>query len=146
MPLNRLAVTAGAVTLLLTAAAAAEPIETRRSIMSSVGAAAKVSGEMAKGNIPFNADVAALAIATFVAASNSYRDFFPDGSEAGDTRARDTIWSDREGFIAANEAFAEDAAAASAAKPADLEAFQATFGAVAENCQACHEKYRVPQD
>lgn len=124
--------------------AVADPIETRQAIMSSVGAAAKVSGEMAKGNIDFNTDVAASALATFAAAAHSFRTFFPDGSETGgDTKARSTIWEDNAGFIQANQAFAEDATAAVAAKPADLDAFKAAFGSVAENCKSCHEEYRV---
>ncbi|MCB1992135.1 MAG: cytochrome c [Geminicoccaceae bacterium] len=125
--------------------ASADPIETRQTIMKSMGAAGKVSGEMIKGNLPFNQDVANLALATFAAASLSYREFFPEGSQAGhDTRAKDTIWTDRAGFIAANEKFAEAATAAVAAKPADLDAFKAAFAPIGENCQSCHETYRTP--
>ena len=128
-------------------AIAADPIETRQAIMSSVGAAAKVSGEMAKGEIPYNTDVAMSAFATIAAAGLSYPAFFPEGSEAGgDTRAKDTIWTDREGFVAASEKLAADASAAMAAKPADLDAFKTAFGSVAENCQSCHEEYRVPRN
>lgn len=148
MTLRSLASGAAGLGLLVAAgnAAAADPIETRQAIMSSVGAAAKVSGEMAKGEIPYNTDVAMAAFATFAAAGLSYTSFFPDGSEAGDTRAKDTIWTDREGFVAASEKLAADAGAAMEAKPADLDAFKAAFGNVAENCQSCHEEYRVPRN
>jgi len=148
MSSGRLTATLAAMALLTSVSAAtADPIQTRQAIMSSVGAAAKASGEMAKGNIDFNSDVAALALATFAAASHSFRDYFPEGSETGhDTEAKSTIWEDRAGFIEINQAFAEDAAAAVAAEPADLDAFKAAFGSVAENCKACHEKYRVSKD
>ncbi len=126
--------------------ASADPIQTRQTIMKSIGAAGKVSGEMIKGNLPFNQDVANLALATFAAASLSYREFFPEGSESGDTRAKENIWTDREGFIAANEKFAEAATAAVAAKPADLDAFKAAFGPIGQNCQSCHETYRTPSN
>jgi cytochrome c556 len=126
---------------------AAEPIETRQTIMQSVGAAAKVSGGMAKGEIAFNPDVAMAALATFAAAGHSFASFFPEGSETGnDTEAKATIWEDMEGFIAASTKFADDASAAMAAKPADLDAFKAAFGSVAENCKACHEDYRVSRN
>jgi cytochrome c556 len=129
------------------ATVAAEPIETRQTIMQSVGAAAKVSGGMAKGEIAFNPDVAMAALATFAAAGHSFPSFFPEGSEAGnDTEAKATIWEDMEGFIAASTKFADDAGAAIAAKPADLDAFKAAFGSVAENCKACHEEYRVARN
>ncbi len=126
---------------------AADPIETRQTIMKSVGAAAKVSGEMAKGEIPFHPDVAASALATFAAAGKSFHNFFPEGSESGgDTEAKATIWEDREGFVAVNDKFAAAAVSAIAAEPADLEAFKAAFGSVAENCKACHEEYRVSRN
>ena len=126
---------------------AADPIETRQTIMKSVGAAAKVSGGMAKGEIAFNPDVAMAALATFAAAGRSFPSFFPEGSETGgNTEAKATIWEDMEGFIAASTAFAGDAGAAIAAKPADLDAFRAAFGSVAENCKSCHEDYRVSRN
>ena len=127
-------------------AMAADPIETRQAIMSSVGAAAKVSGEMLKGNIAFSPDVAMSALATFTAAGWIYTAFFPEDSNKGDTKAKETIWTDRDGFVAASEKFASDAAAAMAAKPADLDAFKAAFGNVAKNCQSCHEDYRVSRN
>ena len=126
---------------------AADPIETRQAIMKSVGAAAKVSGEMAKGDIPFHPDIANSALATFAAAGKSFRSFFPEGTETGnDTAARATIWEDPDGFLAINDKFADAAVSAVAAEPADLEAFRAAFGSVAENCRACHEEYRVARN
>lgn len=47
------------------------------------------------------------------------------------------------GFKAAMDKFKADAAAAAAAKPRDLQSFQQVFGAVAANCGACHQKYRL---
>jgi cytochrome c556 len=129
------------------ATAAADPIATRQTIMQSVGAAAKVSGEMAKGEIDFHPDVAAAALTTFAAAGRSFHTFFPEGSETGgDTRARATIWEDMAGFVAASDKFATDASEAVAAEPADLDTFRAAFSSVAENCRSCHEEYRVSRD
>lgn len=127
--------------------AVAEPIETRQTIMQSVGAAAKISGGMVKGEIDFNPDIAMAALTTFAAAGHSFPTFFPEGSETGDdTEAKASIWEDMDGFIAASSDFADDASAAVAAEPADLDAFKAAFGSVAENCKACHEEYRVSRN
>lgn len=124
--------------------ALADPIATRQQIMKSVGAAAKVSGAMAKGEMDFNPDVAMAALTTFAAAGQSFTAFFPAGSETGgNTRARDTIWSDNAGFIAANDTFAKAAVDAAAAKPGDLDAFKVAFGSVAQTCSTCHEGYRI---
>ena len=126
---------------------AADPIETRQAIMKSVGAAAKVSGEMVKGEIPFHADIANSTLATFAAAGKSFHTFFPEGSETGnDTEAKATIWENMDGFLAINDKSADAAVRAIAAEPADLDAFRAAFGSVAENCKACHEEYRVSRN
>ncbi len=144
----RLVAAIAALGLVATAgAASADPIQTRQKLMDANGAAAKVSGEMLKGNIPFNADVAMAALTTFQAVGLSYRDYFPDGSQTGgDTHAKENIWTDREGFIAADNKLAEAAAAGVAAKPADLDAFKAVFGPIGQACSNCHETYRVPYD
>jgi cytochrome c556 len=134
-------------TLATAGIAAADPIENRQLLMRAGSSAAKVSGEMIKGNIPFNKDVANLALNTFVAVSTSFVDFFPEGSETGgDTRATETIWSDWDGFVAADAEYAEASAAAIAAEPADLDAFKAVFAPIAETCNSCHEDYRVSRN
>lgn len=125
----------------------ADPIENRQMLMRAGGAAAKVSGEMIKGNIPFNRDVANLALNTFAAVGTSFIDFFPEDSKTGgDTHAKDTIWSDWDGFVAADAEYTDAASAALAAKPADLEAFKAAFAPIGKSCSSCHETYRVPYD
>jgi cytochrome c556 len=131
----------------ITGAASADPIETRKAIMSSVGAAAKVSGEMAKGDIPFHPDIAAAALATFAAAGKAFGTFFPEGSETGnDTAASPRIWEEPDRFAAVLVEFSSDASAARAAAPADLAAFQTAFGSVAQNCRACHEDFRISRN
>ena len=147
MSFARLATLVVAASLVVSTSGAADPIENRQALMSAGSAAAKVSGEMIKGNIPFNKDVANLALQTFAAVSLSFVDFFPEGSETGgDTRAKDTIWSDWGGFVAADTKYAEAAAAAVAAEPADLESFRAVFGPIAENCNSCHQTYRISRN
>ena len=50
------------------------------------------------------------------------------------------------GFTAAMDKFKTEAAAAAAANPADLAAFQAEFGNLTKNCGACHETYRIKKE
>lgn len=121
-----------------------EAVETRKTIMKSVGAATGVGGGMAKGEIAFDAKVAGSVIAAYVAAAHTFDDYFPEGSEnVGGTKAAPAIWEDRAGFEAEVAKFREASEAAAAAKPADAESFQPLFGAIAATCKSCHQNYRT---
>jgi cytochrome c556 len=130
-----------------TALAAEDPIIARKAIMQSVGAAAGAGGGMLKGEIPFNPAVATLALRTMRAASYSFGDYFPEGSETGmETTASPKIWEDMAGFSEKMAKFRADADAAANSKPATLEDFKAAFGSVAQNCKGCHENYRIKKN
>ena len=121
-----------------------DPIAVRKAMMKNVGAATGVGGAMAKGEAEFNAITAALVLRTMNTAALGFGELFPDGSDSGgETTAAPAIWEDRAGFNAALAKFAADTGAGIAAKPADLDAFRAAFGAAASNCGACHKAYRV---
>ena len=123
------------------------PQEQRHELMEDVGGAAKTIGKMLEGESPFDAAAAMEAMKTWKAAAASFGDLFPEGSETGyDTEAKETIWSDREGFDAALAAWAEAVGAAIAANPQDLQALQSAAGPVFKKCKACHEEYRVEDD
>lgn len=130
-----------------TAIAAEDPITTRKAIMKSVGAAAGAGGGMLKGEIAFDPKVATLALATMNAASHSFGDYFPEGSDSGmETTASPKIWEDMAGFSEKLTKFQADAQAAVDSKPATLEAFKTAFGNVAQNCKGCHETYRIKKN
>ncbi|WP_417669333.1 c-type cytochrome [Roseibium sp.] len=127
--------------------AAGDPIETRKAVMQSVGAAAGLGGGMMKGEIAYTPAAGKAVIATMNGAAHSFGAFFPDGSDAGDTTAAPAIWSDAAGFKAALAKFAEATGAGMAASgkagPADLDAFKAAAGPIMGNCKSCHEAFRV---
>ncbi|HWK15018.1 MAG TPA: cytochrome c [Rhizobiaceae bacterium] len=135
----------GAAALLITSAASADPIADRKSLMKERGAQMRVLGPIAQGKAPFDAAAVldALEKLNANAQATDIEALWPAGSETGDTKSGPAIWSDREGFAAAETKLEDDLAAAVAAKPADLAAFQAVFGPVAADCGACHEKYRL---
>lgn len=127
--------------------AAESPQEQRHELMEDVGAGAKTIGKMLEGEEAFDAAAAMQALQTWDHASGVYGDMFPAGSESGyDTEAKATIWSDRAGFDAALQAWAEAVDAAIAANPQDLGSLEAAAGPVFEKCKACHEEYRVEKD
>jgi cytochrome c556 len=125
--------------------AAADPIADRKANMKARGAQMQVLAPIAQGKNPFDATAvhAALDELAKIGASTDVDALWPAGSNTGDTKSSPKIWEDMAGFKAAHAKFAADTAAAAAAKPADLAAFQAVFGPVAGNCGACHQAYRM---
>ncbi|WP_153769846.1 cytochrome c [Labrenzia sp. CE80] len=127
--------------------AADDPIEIRKSIMQSVGAAAGLGGGMMKGEVAYTPAAGKAVIAAMNASADSFGSFFPAGSEAGDTTASPKIWEDAAGFEAALAKFSEATGAAMSASgrsgPADVDAFKAAMGPVFGNCKSCHEAFRV---
>jgi cytochrome c556 len=120
---------------------------TRQAIMSSVGAAAGLGGGLMKGEIAYSPAAGKAAIAAMRAASLTFGDYFPDGSNTGDTEAAPAIWDNRAGFDAEIAKFAAATGtameAAGRAGPADLDAFKAAMGPVFGTCKSCHEGFRV---
>jgi cytochrome c556 len=119
-----------------------DPIATRKNLMQSNGASMGAAQAMIKGETPFSAAVAMAALQNFEGVGYAFGDYFPEGSDQGETRASPKIWEEMEEFQQYLADFREDAAAGVAAKPETLEAFQAAIGAVGENCQRCHEEFR----
>ncbi len=147
--IRRIAISLSVIAGCMSAAAFAadDPITARKDLMKSMGAAAGVGGGMIKGEIPFDPKVANLVLATANAVSHSFGNFFPEGSDSGmDTTASPKIWEDMGGFSGRIAELQADTQAAFDAKPADLEAFKAAFGSIAENCKGCHENYRVKKN
>ncbi|MBB5517147.1 cytochrome c556 [Rubricella aquisinus] len=121
-----------------------DPVEARQQSMKAVGKATGVVAGMLRGRADFDAMAANAALADMRAAVEGYDMLFPEGSEAFDrSEAGPTIWSDRADFEMKVAAFKSDLDAAIAANPQTLEALGASFGAVGQNCQACHEAHRV---
>lgn len=125
--------------------AGADPIADRKQNMRDRAAQMRVLGPIAQGQQPFDATAvhAALDALNTAAQATDVAALWPAGSETGDTKSSPKIWEDMAGFTAAMDKFKADAAAAAAAKPADLAAFQAVFGPVAGNCGSCHQAYRL---
>lgn len=112
----------------------------RNAIMKNVGAATGVAARMVKGQMPFDAVAAQLAMRTMNSAALGFGYMFPEGTETGSkTRASSKIWSDRAGFDAATAKFVKD----TSAKVTDLASLKAAFGAAASNCGSCHKAYRL---
>jgi cytochrome c556 len=142
-----LAILSVAVGIVSTAASATDdPIATRKKLMQSNGGAAGLAQGMIKEEIPFSPVLAEAALRNFNAVAYAFGDYFPEGSDQGETRASPKIWEDMAGFQQHLADFQADTDAARAAKPQDLEAFKAAMAEIGQNCQSCHEEYRLEQN
>ena len=127
-------------------AAGHDPVEGRIAMMKANGAAAGAIGKMLQGETPFDAAVALESITAMRDIAAGFGELFPEGSETGpNSTANSTIWSDREGFDAALAKYLADAQAGVDAAPQSVEELGAAFGAIASNCRACHQTYRIPR-
>jgi cytochrome c556 len=132
------------VCLAVSAASATEdPIATRKKLMDANGAAAGAAVGMVKGEVPFDAKVAMAALQAFNSVSYAFGDYFPEGSDKGNTSASPKIWTDRAGFDKILSQFRADTEAAVKSKPQDLEALKAAMNTIGKDCGACHETYRL---
>ena len=139
----------GATMLLTNATFAADPdpIADRIAAMKTVGMSLKALVPVWKGANEFvGEDVEALG-KTILESFESAQMNFVEGSDMGKTTAKDTIWSDPEGFKMAF-ANAKKLAGAISAAGADFDedAFKTAFGGLIKTCKGCHSTYRVPKE
>ncbi len=130
---------------LAVSAANADPIADRKALMKERGGLVGQVAPMVNGEQPFDAAKVAEVFAALEANAAKFdvAALFPETSKEGDTTASPKIWEDMAGFQAASDKYKADVAAANAAKPQDLDALKASFGAVTANCGTCHQAYRV---
>lgn len=97
---------------------------------------------MANGKKAYNKDEA-VRNADLVAALADYpRNFFGEGTDKGETRARPEIWQKRGDFDAKMDQFITEAKKLPQAARADPAALKKAVADVERACDACHDDYR----
>jgi len=124
-------------------AAQSDAISERRGLMKKNNQHAKSVNAMIRGESPFDASAANAAFTQWGETAARLPKLFPDDSKSGETRALPKIWEDRAGFDARIAALAK-AVADGKGKSADLDGLKASFPAVNNACNDCHEGYRRP--
>jgi cytochrome c556 len=141
-------VLAVAIALGVTAAIAQEdPIKARKALMKANGQQAKILGDMAKGDTPFDAAAVHKAFGAFQDAAGKMPALYPDSSKGGDPaddfNAGPKVWEDMADFKARFVKFGEDAKAADSSVT-DLDSLKTALGNIGKNdCGGCHQIYRV---
>lgn len=118
-------------------------IEFRQGVYKVIGWHFGPLGAMAKGDIPFDRDLAVKNSEIVETMSRIAPDAFIAGSDVGETRAKSGIWSDADGFRAAMERFQKEARTlAEVSKSGDFRAVRAQVGETGKACKACHDDFR----
>lgn len=142
--LTGLSIVAGLAVMASGLALAQDPIAKRKAAMKAVGAATKESGQMAKGELAFDAAKAKAHMDTIAGTWAEFAKQFPKGTDAGgETTVAPKVWQSFEDFDTKGKKLATDAAKASTVAAQGLEPFKAAFGEVTKNCKGCHDDYRV---
>jgi len=109
-----------------------------------------ILGAMAKGVLPYDADLARSAASNLAAlASLDQRTYWPQGSDSFSfdyTRALPKLWDNIPDAIRKGQDLAAATAAFAKTAGDGLEAVQAGLGKVGGACKACHKEYRKPQN
>ncbi len=121
----------------------------RHVVIEGVGEHMKASGMILKGKVHRTDDLKhhAQAIADV---ATYWTDLFPKGSGPSDvekTDALDTIWSDWDGFVKANEQWKKASQDfVKAAESGDMDKIKPAFGALGKSCGNCHDTFRKDDD
>lgn len=158
MPVHKLTMIATAAVLTVASVAYAgshltqtqqRAMNARQSQMQLNGFNIGALGAMVQERIPYDAETAAAAAANLAAlASIDQTRYWVDGTDSSveGSRAKPEIWTDMDGFRAANASLGEATVALAAVAGDGLDAMKAAFGPVGQSCASCHEAYRVPNN
>lgn len=125
------------------AIAADDPVKARQELMKTVGKSMKLSAQMAKGQVDFDAAEAEQAALTIAGVPDKFVTLFPAGSHEGETEASPKIWEDMEGFKASASKMKESATELASAAKQGQDAFASAVGELAKTCKGCHQDYRI---
>ena len=118
-------------------------IKYRQSVMKAVGGHMGAMAAILKKQVPFKKDLQVHANAMADLAKIAAR-VFPEGSDFGETRAKEEIWSKPKEFAKVIQVFiTESGKLAKVAGNGDVNAFIAQFQVMGKNaCGACHKQFR----
>ncbi|NNE80172.1 MAG: cytochrome c [Silicimonas sp.] len=118
-------------------------MKARMHVMGQIGAATEVLGKMAKGETPFDANVAQASAAEIARLSGEIDALFTAEETDPKSEALPKIWVSFSDFSAKSKSLQEAAteAANGVSSPDDLPSALQGIGAA---CQSCHKVYRKP--
>jgi cytochrome c556 len=124
-----------------------DAIKARQGCMKANGASMGVFVPMIKGEKPYDAAAVKAATDAIDAACKDLAKMWGADTQKGETvetYAKPEIWSDAEGFKAAEKAYDDSLVAIKAST--DDASFKTAFGNFGGSCKGCHEKFRRPKE
>ena len=120
-----------------------DAIKYRKASFTVLGAHFGRLAAMASGRAPYDAKLAADNADVIAAVAKLPWAAFGEGTDKGDTRAKQEIWTETAKFKdAADKNQAELAKVVAAAKTGSLDALKAAVGPAGASCKACHDNFR----
>jgi cytochrome c556 len=102
---------------------------------------------MLKGEMPYDKAQFQRNAETLAFLSKLPKDAFIPGSDKGETKAKQEVWSKADKFKAANDAMeSETAKLAELAKAGNQDALKEQLGKVQKTCKACHEEFKAKSE
>ena len=124
--------------------ASSDNVKKRQNAMQQVREAIKVLFPMAKGKTDYDDFVVISMLDQMLNAAKPYASYFPIEQElVAHSEAAETIWTDRSGFNQSVKKFIDDIEFALNAEPENLDDFKPMFAKITNNCQSCHQVYRM---
>ena len=123
---------------------AEDQIRLRKAAYSLMGYTFGGLDAMAAGKRPFNAQEAARNAELLEKLATIPKQFFGEGSDKGETRAKPEIWARRADFDAKMDKMVQETAKlAQVARGADAAALKKAVQDVDRACSGCHDDYRT---
>ena len=121
-------------------------IKYRQAMMKAIGGHNAAASQIIRGKVAPEGDLLMHALALAELNRNLTR-LFPEGSDFGETRAKEEIWAQWAKFEqaaeAAKKASADFSAAAAGKDPAQI---ANAFKALGESCKGCHKDFRAKDE
>jgi cytochrome c556 len=121
-----------------------DQIRLRKAAYTMVGYSFGSLAAMAEGKRPYSKDDAVRYADLLVNVAQVPKNFFGEGTDKGETRAKPEIWTHRQDFDGKmDKMLAEVAKLPAVARTGDLDALKVATKSTADSCGACHDDYRI---
>lgn len=117
-------------------------VKQRMDAMVDLGKSLKLLSSMTKSDGTFDTNALDQAVATLRQHSGKeLTDLFPEGSTPMVSEARETIWTDWDGFVTLADQMSQDAQMLETVQ--DKQALGVALSEIGQTCKACHAEYRL---
>lgn len=121
---------------------AEDAIKYRQSIFQAYKWHFGAMGAMVRGKVDYDAELFAHHARSFAALAPMPAEGFIEGSDFGNTNAKDELWENLDDLNARFEKLSVDANTLASVAGGELNDAKAAFGAVGKSCKGCHDDYR----